>query len=463
MQFIITMNMITQPHKLTHTQQLFSKVVGPVCLAVMVMLMGTASTVFGQDRTLTLDEAVKLGIQSSKELKLSQAKIDQAVSKYNQAKDNVLPTGAASFAYDRAQIPANRLAFGPTSFSLPKDANAYLGIVSLSETIFQGGKLKYAQESTNLLTQVSKLDADKDKDQITYAVISSYYNLYKVLQSLKVIQQNLTSIDQQIHQSQRFFDQGLVTKNDVLRFQLQRANVDLNRIDLESNRKVINYDLDIMLGLPETTVINIDQINEATHDVAPLGAYIDSAMVNRQEVKQLVLQSKVADYNIKSIHADKLPKLAASAGGYYVDANINPLPKSGNYITPLTVGVTLSWNFSSLWTNKNKVNEARIQLDQVNINQGITADNIRKDVNSSYESYVVALSRIKLLQTSIDQAGENDKILESKYKSSTASATDRADAETLLYQAQINLELAKADAGLAYYTLLKSTGKLNKQ
>ena len=27
---------------------------------------------------------------------------------------------------------------------------------------------------------------------------------------------------------------------------------------------------------------------------------------------------------------------------------------------------------------------------------------------------------------------------------------------------QINLELAKADAGLAYYTLLKSTGKLNK-
>jgi outer membrane protein TolC len=70
--------------------------------------------------------------------------------------------------------------------------------------------------------------------------------------------------------------------------------------------------------------------------------------------------------------------------------------------------------------------------------------------------------RIKLLQTSIDQATENNKILESKYQSNIAPATDKADAQTLLYQAQINLELAKADAGLAYYTLLKSTGKLNK-
>ena len=145
-----------------------------------------------------------------------------------------------------------------------------------------------------------------------------------------------------------------------------------------------------------------------------------------------------------------------------MDANINPLPKSGNFITPVTVGLTFGWNFSSLWTNKNKVSEARIQRDQVTINQGITADNIRKDVNNSYENYLAALNKIKLLQTSIDQANENNKILESKYKSNIASATDRADAETLLYQAEINLELAKADAGLAYYTLLKSTGKLNK-
>lgn len=431
-------------------------------IAILVPGLMLSSTAFAQDRTLTLDEAIKLGIQNSKVLKLSQAKIDQAVSKYNQAKDEVLPAGSASYGYSRAEIPANHLALGKTSFNLPSSANAWVGIVSLKETLYAGGKLKLAQQSTDLLTKVSRLDAEKDKDEIAYDVINSFYNLYKILQSKKVVEQNLKSIDEQIHQSQRFFDQGLVTKNDVLRFQLQRSNVELNGIDLESNRKIINYDLDILLGLPETTQINIDQINETDRQIGSIGSYIDTAMANRQEVKQLVLQSKVADNNIKSIHANQLPTLAASAGGYYVDVAANPLPKSGNYITPLTVGVTVSWNFSSLWTNKNKVTEAKIERDQVTINQGITADNIRKDVNRSYEGYLEAVNKIKLLQTSIDQAGENDKILQSKYKSNVASATDRADAETLLYQAQINLELAKADAGLAYYTLLKSTGKLNK-
>ncbi len=56
-----------------------------------------------------------------------------------------------------------------------------------------------------------------------------------------------------------------------------------------------------------------------------------------------------------------------------------------------------------------------------------------------------------LLQTSIAQATENNRLQESKYANSTGTAIDRADARTLLFQAQINLEIAKADAGLAYY------------
>jgi len=434
-----------------------------LAIALSLLLMSLVSNkASAQDRPITLDEAVKLGLANSKTLKLSQSKIDEAVSQYNQVKDNVLPTGSVSFAYNRAQIPYNHLNFGEEGINLPKSANAYLGIASLNETIFAGGKLKYAQQSNKILTDISRLDADKDRDQITYQIISAYYNLYKVLQSQKVVKQNLETIDAQIHQSQRFFDQGLVTKNDVLRFQLQRSNVELTGIDLENNRKVINFDLNVLLGLPETTQLSIAQINEANRELAPLNNYIDTAVSYRQEFKQLDLRGKYAETNIKDIHANTLPTLAASAGGYYVDVAGNPIPKVGNFITPVTLGLTASWKFSNLWTNKNKLSEARIQRDEVEINKGITLDNVKNEVNQNYHAYETALNKIRLLQTSIEQAGENNNILASKYKSNIASATDRADAETLLYQAQINLELAKADAGLAYYTLLKSTGKLNK-
>ncbi|RYE19253.1 MAG: hypothetical protein EOP45_12920, partial [Sphingobacteriaceae bacterium] len=137
-------------------------------------------------------------------------------------------------------------------------------------------------------------------------------------------------------------------------------------------------------------------------------------------------------------------------------------PKTGNYITPITAGLALSWNFGSLWSNKNRESEARIERDQTVINKGIITDDLKNEVNQNYQNYLSALNRVNLLQTSIAQATENNRLQESRYRSSIASATDRADAQTLLYQAQINLELAKADAGLAYYNLLKSTGKINK-
>lgn len=436
------------------------KAAGSLALLLLALLITNPAA--AQDRTLTLEEALKLGIDNSKVLKLSQSRIDQAVSQYEQAKDRSLPTGSASFGYNRAQIPANNLNLGEEKLTLPTSANAYLGTLSLNQVIFAGNKLKYARESTTLLTEVARLDAVNDKDQIAYAIINAYYNLYKVLQSKKVVAQNLGTIDAQIKQSQRFFEQGLVTKNDVLRFQLQRSNVELNGIDLENNRRIINYQMNVLLGLPETTELNIAQITEADRTALPLMSYIDSAMTNRPEFKQADLRTQVADVNIKSIKANTLPTLSASGSAYYVGVSANPLPKSGNFITPISIGLTLGWDFGSLWTNKNKVNEARLQREEVIINRGITLDNVKNEVNQSYQNYKAALDKITLLQTSINQANENNRILESKYRSNISSATDRADAQTLLYQAEINLELAKADAGLAYYTLLKSTGKLNK-
>ncbi|RYE33035.1 MAG: TolC family protein [Sphingobacteriaceae bacterium] len=435
-------------------QYLFKSLLG-------LLLIG-GKTVAAQDRTLTLDEAIKLGLENSKTLKYSQSKIDRAVSQYNQAKDLALPTGSVSYMYSRAQIPANTLNLGPSSFSLPKSANANLGIVSIAEPIFAGGKFKYAKESTDLLVQVARLDVDNDKDQITYGIISAYYNLYKVLQNKKVVEQNIATVDQQIKQAQRFFEQGIVTKNDVLRFQLQRSDIELNGIELESNRKIINYNLDILLGLPETTQIQVDQVNTTDHPLLPLTNYLDSAYTNRQELKQSDLRTRVAETNIKNTRADRLPTLAATVGAYYVNTSLVPIPKTGNFITPITAGLALSWNFGSLWSNKNRESEARIERDQTVINKGIITDNLKNEVNQNYQNYLSALNRVNLLQTSITQATENNRLQESRYKSSIASATDRADAQTLLYQAQINLELAKADAGLAYYNLLKSTGKINK-
>jgi outer membrane protein len=172
------------------------------------------------------------------------------------------------------------------------------------------------------------------------------------------------------------------------------------------------------------------------------------------------LQTQIAEYTIKSTKADLFPSLGVGASMYYINPSGQFIPSSNQFLAPVSLAATLSWNIGNLWTNKNKIAEARIQKEETLINKGILEDQVKKEVNNDYQNYQKAVQRISILQTSIVQARENDKIIESKYRNNIASVTDRIDANTQLFQSQINLELAKADAILAYYTLLKSTGNL---
>jgi outer membrane protein len=419
---------------------------------------------YGQDvKQLSLAEALKLGIANSKNLKLSQNRIDRAVAQMKITRDNVLPTANASLSYSHAEIPTNTLIIGGADpLHLPKRADTYLGTAAVEELIYGGGRLKLAEQSTKLLTDVARLDADKSQEDISYAVINTYYSLYKVAQSKRVIEQNQEAIAAQLKQSQRFFEQGIVTKNDVLRFQLQQQNVNLSALEAENNRKIINYNLDILLGLPENTDVQVNDPDAAFKLAQPLNSYIELGVANRQELRSLDLRNQVAELNVKTVKSNTLPTVGVGANLYYVNPSGNFIPPNHQYIVPMTIGANLSWNIGTLWTNKNKVSDARIQQQEVVIQKDIQLDNVKTEINRNYQNYVLAIQRIPVLESSIEQATENDRLLESKYRNNVASAIDRIDAQTLLYQSKINLEIAKADAGLAYYTLLKSTGKISQ-
>ena len=185
-------------------------------------------------------------------------------------------------------------------------------------------------------------------------------------------------------------------------------------------------------------------------------------LANRQELRSLDLQNQVAELNIKNVKANVLPTVGVGANLYYVNPSGKFIPPANQYIVPMTVGANVSWNIGALWNNKNKVSEARIQQKEVTLTKDLQLDQVKTEINKNYQDYQLALARIKVLETSIQQASENDRLLESKYRNNVASAIDRIDAETLLYQSKINLEIAKADAGLAYYTLLNATGKISQ-
>jgi outer membrane protein len=445
---------------------LFRKVVNAVKkYGIMLLLLFIPFINYAQEvKVVSLSNAISLSLANSKILQLSKSKVDQAVSVYNQTLDKALPNAKASAIYNHVEIPANVLDLGSGNpIRLPSNADAYLGTLSVQELIFAGNKLKYAKESTDLLKKIAELDVEKDKDDITLDIINSYLNLYKLEASKEVVNQNINAIDSQLKQTQRFFDQGLVTKNDVLRLQLQRSNIELTGLDLDRNQNIVNYNLNILLGFDGTTNIKTAPLIINPNDNLNFGTCLDSALANRKELKQIDFRTGVDEKNISSLKADKLPTLGAGLSTYYINPSGKFIPGNNQFITPISLGLTLSWNISTLWNTKNKVAEAIIKKTETGITKNILIDNIKMDVNRNYENYIQSLNRIKVINTSIAQAEENDKIVQSKYKNNISSITDRIDANTQLYQTKINLEIAKADAQIAYYHLLKSAGlELNR-
>jgi outer membrane protein len=428
------------------------------------LLLIAAFTTTAQTRTLTLDEAVQLGIQNSKQLKRSQFKIDEALARLDQAKDARLPEAKVSFQYLHALMMSRLISIpGITKdpIKLPFDFPAYLGTLSVSEPIFAGNQFKYARQSADLMVQMSRLDSDKDKEDIIYFVINAYLSYDKILENQLIVAQNMQDIQGKLEEITTYEGQGLATQNDVLRYQLQRSQMQLTEIELENNRKIANYNMNIMLGLPDSTQIILPPVNYKVNENPVFTDLLQLAETNRRELQDLGYQSRIADINIKKIHDQRYPTVAASAGMYYINPTGQVIPTHNNLIAPITLGIGASWDIGTLYKNRNKEREAALERQDLNTGRDQALDQIHQEVHTQFVMYQQALEKIKVLQEAVNQAQENERITESKFKNNLVNTTDRIDAQTLLYQSRVNLELAKSDATIAYYNILRSTGKIH--
>ncbi len=433
------------------------------CLVLTVFFTPSRAQDTSSTLHLSLEDALKMGIRQSKILKLSQARVDAAAARVLETDDAKLPSARANLAYSEATLLSGPIHLPGSShpLSLPALNPFYLGTVSVEQAIFAGHRFRFAKQSAQLMVQIASLEAANDQQGVKLDIIGEYYNLLKVMESTRIIDSSLSDINSRLQETEKFASQGLATRNDVLRWELQKSNNDITLLELEDNRKDINYDLDLLLGLPAGTDIGVDTTISLDHNLQPLDQLIRQADSSRPDLATFGYQNQIADLNIRQIKSGEVPTLGAAFQMYYINPNYNPFPATGSlYLIPVTLGLEASWDIGSLWTSKNKINEARVQQRETGIQESLLQTNISSEVHKSYTAYLEALNKIDLLTTAVDQAMENDRIMESKYENQLATTTDRIDAHTLLYQAQINLQLARVDAQIAYYTLLKSTGTI---
>ena len=431
-------------------------------LSVVLLLLATTAALNAQK--LTLDNATQLATANSKQLKLANAKADAAASKVSQNKNAFIPQVTLSANYTRLSdniepfvisIPG----FGSQTLN-PQILNQFTNRASIQYTVFGGLRNQNNLKTTQFLEAAAKLDAEKDALDVRFNAISAVLNLYKGQQTLKVVEDNLKLSDTRINDITNMYNAGMALQNDVLRTSLNKSNLELSKLDIESSLQTANYNLNILLGLPDATVNDIDEASlfPVVEDKA-VSAWISEALVNRSDIKVATTRLSISQTGVKNAQSAYMPSLSIGANYYYNNPNQRVFPQQDQFKYTWDAGATLSWNLTNLYAGGAQVREAKQIVTQNQIGTTIIEDGIKMEVNANYNSYTVAKAKIDVAQKALDQALENQRVVKNKVDNGLNLQTDLLDADTFVLQAQINLLNAKTDAQLAYFKLLKSVGR----
>jgi outer membrane protein len=433
----------------------------------IIRIMGIAVAIFfsqhamsQQKKQLTVNTAIDMSLANSKQLKGSKARIDEAIAQVKEAEDNRLPNFNLSGSYLRlssANIDlksnSNNAAGGG---SAPKISQALYGIANISYPIYAGGRIKYGIESAKYLEQAAKLDADNDKEGVILNTLNAYTNLYKAGVTINVIKENLISSRQRDSSFSRLEQNGLLARNDLLKTELQTSNIELTLLDAENNYKLATINMNLMLGLPENTELEIDTTSfQQVASIKNIEEYETLAIQNRKDMQALSIRKKAAEVAIKSANTEGYPTIALTGG--YIAADI---PNFVTITNAINIGVGVQYNLAGLWKTNTKLQQAKAKEQEIQANEEQLNDAIRLQVNHDYQNYLLSQKRIEVYQKALQQATENYRITKNKYDNSLVTVTELLDADVALLQAKLNLSLSNADAVQGYNRLLHTTGIL---
>ncbi|WP_346239273.1 TolC family protein [Niabella insulamsoli] len=429
--------------------------------ALCSLIMAGASA---QDmKRLTLEEALQLGIANSKNLKIYDAKIVEAAAAIDEAKNKQLPDLNVSGSYLRLTNANVNLRNaqqeqegGASSAAFPNINQAAYGMANFSLPLFAGGRIRFGIESAKYLLEAARLNGASDKNEIAFNITQAYVNLFKASQMVGVIRENLAVSEKRDSDFLNMENNGIIARNDRLKAQLQTSDIELQLLEAEHNLNIATVNMDLLLGLPETTQLEVDTsfIGQQV-DTKSFAEYEQLALQNRHDVQAIQLQQQAAVLGTKAAKAENLPTIALTGG--YVAADI---PKFLTLTNAVNAGVGIQYNLANLWKSNAVLKQSRARETQMAASEALLVDHIRLSVNQDYQKAFLAKRKIEVYEKALTQATENYRITKNKFDNSLVTITDLLDANVSLLSARINVVNARADAALAYKKLLETTGTL---
>jgi len=409
----------------------------------------------------TLEQGIKEAFENNWSVKAKEEKVSESVFAKNEAKAGFLPTFSTSYSYTHLGfVPSiDTSIFGNDLEFKLGDQNIYQWQATVMQPIFTGYAVTSAYELAKLGIDQSKLDLELEKLDLALNVKEAYFNILRADKAVNVAKSAVESLEAHHTVAKNFYDVGMIPVNDLLKAEVELANAQHNLIQAQNASRLTRVSFNVLLSRSVDEPFEIEDILKYTKETPDFDNCLEKALKARPEIKSLELTDAQIDQQINLAKSKYYPEVAFTYN--YIKAGDTPKVSGSNFqlSDQWQTNVGLSWTFWDWNKTRNSVNQAESQKRQLSQTRKSIEDGIKLQLKQAILNLKEAEEKIPTAQKAVEQAEENLRVSEERYKAQVTTSTEVLDAQTLLSQARMNYYNALYDHNLARAGLLRAIGE----
>ena len=456
---------------------------GTLCFLLLFFLpLGRASaqTPDGEQApvTLSLREAVQTALSQSLDIQDAFLALEEANERVSEAWAGVMPTVDFTGSYTRniapmvSFLPAEIFGGEPGEFLKVQFGadNAWSSALVLDQPLFQGQVFIGVGAAARFRALQEEMLRGRAQNLVT-RVRLSYYGLLLAQEDLRLITESVTRVRQSLEETEAMNRAGLASDYDVLRQQVELANLvpNLRRTDnavtqarrqlaIELNMEELE-ELRVTGSLAAMQLDDLDENDEANLEILSLSRrdldmssqadeVLALAFEGRSDLRQLEITEKLRTAEMRAEQADFLPKISLFAN-WQINAQQNGSPNFfGDEMSRATskwVGVSVSLPIFTGFRRDSRIDQKRAVLNQARSQSALARLQAESQVKSIREQADEALDRARGQQLAVEQARRGFEIANAQYREGLSSQLEQRDAEVALRQSEFNYAQAVYD------------------
>jgi tolC family outer membrane protein len=400
-------------------------------------------------RDLTLDQAIDLSLNNSKEMKISEKNLDISKLNVNKAFKNALPSVTYTGGYTVGEHERQILTQSEKNYVSKK--RGYTQNLKLTQPLFTGGVvtagIKGAKAYENIASYTylqSKIKNRLDTIKIFSDIINAQRNLEALSYSEGVLLKRYQKQEEQLKLR-------LITKPDILQTEYSIEDIRAQMINIKNVIDTNMEKLYIRTGINKSEPLNLIPFNIPNNfsEKINLNSDLKQAIDESLSAKIAEEQVKVASATRMAAVGDLLPQVSAFASyGTGERTTFERSYKDAEW----TGGVQVSWKLFSFGSDLDNYRVAKLQEEQEELRETSAKENIEINVRSAYLNVLSLEKQIASQGKALEVAKVNFELNQEKYDAGLISTVDYLDFENTYRQARIAYNKALLDYYYAFET-----------